>query len=102
MILDQLQHHHYSYLWMHLMKISLVVARKEFLFVFFFYGQNNKIKALTKALIKELKSVDLTLTGVLDNNLLIEALQNTSFIEDKRLYTDICALRKVIGRKLQI
>ena len=71
-------------------------------FFFFFYGQNNKIKALTKALIKELKSVDLTLTGVLDNNLLIEALQNTSFIEDKRLYTDICALRKVIGRKLQI
>ena len=48
--------------------------------------RTKKIKALIKALIKELKSVDLTLMGVLDNNLLIEALQNTSFIEDKTLH----------------
>ena len=40
---------------------------------------------LIKALIKELVSVDLSVTCVLDNKSLIEALQNTSVIEDKRL-----------------
>ena len=55
---------------------------------------------LLKALIKEITSFDIHLVCISDNKSLVDAMQSTSVIEDKRLYIDICALREITKVKL--
>jgi len=54
---------------------------------------------LIKTIIKEITLIDLPIICISDNKSVVDAINSTSVLEDKRLYIDICALRQMIERK---